>query len=396
MPGLLDRVSEVFPYTRALRREFHQHPELGFQEYQTAERILRELSQWEGFSIQSGIAETGIVATFNEGSPGKTVLVRFDMDALPIREQTGAEYSSLNEGIMHGCGHDGHLAIGLTSARLLSENREELTGKVVFLFQPAEEGLGGALRMISEGVLDSTNPDYALGLHLWNEKPLGWLGISNGPVMSAAETFQILIKGKGGHGGKPHEAVDPIVASASVISLLQSLTSREVHPLDSSVVSVCTIQGGEAHNVIPEEVSLGGTIRTFTPETRALVLKRFQEIVHGVAGAHGCQAEITITPVSTAVVNHPRIAEAVRQTARTLYPGATLDENYQTMASEDMAYFLEQVPGCYSFIGSANPEQGLDAKHHQPDFDFDEQALQTGVSLIVGSLLELLQPDFKL
>ena len=258
MSELLDRVSAVFPYTSALRRDFHQHPELGFQEYQTADKVNRELSQWEGFSVKTGIAETGIVGTLSGGSTGKTVLVRFDMDALPIQEQTGAAYSSRHDGVMHGCGHDGHLAIGLTAARLLSESRQELAGKVVFLFQPAEEGLGGALRMISEGVLESSRPDFALGLHLWNEKPLGWLGISNGPVMSASETFQVLIRGKGGHGGKPHEAVDPIVASASVINALQSLPSREVHPLDSSVISVCTIQGGKAHNVIPEEVSLGG------------------------------------------------------------------------------------------------------------------------------------------
>ena len=396
MSELLDRVSAVFPYTSALRREFHQHPELGFQEYQTAEKITRELSQWEGFSIQTGIAETGIVGTLSGGSPGKTVLVRFDMDALPIREQTGAAYSSLNEGVMHGCGHDGHMAIGLTAARLLSESRQDLAGKVVFLFQPAEEGLGGALRMISEGVLESSRPDFALGLHLWNEKPLGWLGISNGPVMSASETFQILIRGKGGHGGKPHESVDPIVASANVISAIQSLPSREVHPLDSSVISFCNIQGGEAHNVIPEEVSLGGTIRTFTQETRELVLKRFQEIVNGVAQAHGCQAQITLTPISSAVQNHPEIAEAVRRTAQSLFPESNLDENYQTMASEDMAYILERIPGCYTFVGSANPEKGLDAKHHQPDFDFDEEALKTGVSLIVGAVNELLNPDFKL
>lgn len=396
MSDILDRVSGVFSYTSAMRREFHKHPELGFQVYQTAEKIISELSQWEGFSIQTGIAETGVVATLKGGSPGKTVLVRFDMDALPIREQTGAAYSSLNEGVMHGCGHDGHMAIGLTAARLLAESRQDLAGKVVFLFQPAEEGLGGALRMISEGVLESSRPDYALGLHLWNEKPLGWLGISDGPVMSAAETFQVVIHGKGGHGGKPHESVDPIVASASVINALQSLSSREVHPLDSSVISVCIIQGGEAPNVIPEEVSLGGTIRTFSQETRELVLKRFQEIVTKVAEAHGCQAEIKLTPISSAVKNHPKIAEAVRRAARSLFPDSDLVENYQTMASEDMAYFLEKVPGCYTFIGSANPEKGLAAKHHQPDFDFDEGALKTGVSLIIGAVHELLNPEFKL
>lgn len=391
MNELLSRVNEIFPYTSTVRRELHERPELGFQEFQTAEKIFKELSQWEGFSIQSGIAETGIAAVLAGGKPGKTILVRFDMDALPVTEDTGAAYSSQNEGVMHACGHDGHMAIGLTAARLLSEIRQDLSGQVAFLFQPAEEGLGGALRMLEEGVLDSLKPDFALGMHLWNEKPLGWLGISDGPVMSASETFQITIRGKGGHGGKPHEAVDPIVASAGVISALQSLPAREVHPLDSSVISVCNIHAGEAHNVIPEKVILGGTIRSFRSETRDLVLNRFREIVTGVAQAHLCQAEITLEKISPAVVNHPEIAEVMRQTAYGLFPEAELDDSYQTMASEDMAFFLQKVPGCYSFVGSANPEKGLDAKHHQPDFNFDEEALKTGVALIVGGVYNLLQ-----
>lgn len=396
MNEILDRVSAIFPYTRALRRDFHRHPELGFHEFQTAEKILAELSQWEGFSIQSGIAETGIVATLTGGKPGKTILVRFDMDALPVTEDTGAEYTSQNEGVMHACGHDGHMAIGLTAARLLSESRQDLNGQVVFLFQPAEEGLGGAQRMIKEGVLDVAKPDFALGMHLWNEKPLGWLGITDGPVMSASETFQIKIRGKGGHGGIPHESVDPIVTSAGVISALQSLTAREVNPLDNSVVSVCTVHAGEAHNVIPGEVYLSGTIRTFKGETRKLVLKRFQEIVSGVAQAHLCQAEISIEEISPAVRNHPGIAEVIRQTALRLFPEGIVDDNYQTMASEDIAFFLEEVPGCYTFIGSANSEKGLSAKHHQPDFDFDEGALKIGAALMVEAVYNLLNPDFQL
>ncbi len=391
MNEILDQVNEIFPYTCALRREFHRHPELGFQEFRTAGKILSELNHCDGFSIQSKIAETGIVATLSSGKPGRSILVRFDMDALPVTENTGAEYSSQNNGIMHACGHDGHMAIGLTVARLLSEHHQDLNGDVVLLFQPAEEGLGGALRMIDEGVLDTVKPDVALGMHLWNEKPLGWLGISDGPVMSASETFLVTIKGKGGHGGKPHESVDPIVASAAVINALQSLPAREVHPLDSSVISVCTIHAGEAPNVVPGEVTLSGTIRTFQRETRDLVLKRFREIVSGVAQAHRCQAEITIEKISPAVQNDPEIAEVMRQTARVLFPEAELDDNYQTMASEDMAFFLQEVPGCYSFVGSANPEKGLDAKHHQPDFNFDEEALKAGAALIIGAIKNLLQ-----
>ena len=396
MNDILSRVQAISPYTSALRRDFHQFPELGFQEFQTAEKIIHELSQWEGFSIQTGIAETGIVATLTGSNPGNTVLVRFDMDALPVQEETGAPYSSQNDGVMHACGHDGHMAIGLTVARLLSEFRQDLNGEVILLFQPAEEGLGGALRMIEEGVLETNRPDIALGMHLWNEKPLGWLGISDGPVMSASETFQIKIRGKGGHGGIPHKAVDPIVASAGVINAVQSLTAREVNPLESSVVSFCTIHAGEAHNVIPEVVSLSGTIRTFKQDTRELVLKRFNEIVKSIAEAHLCQAEIILEKISPAVENHPAVTAVVRQSARRLFPEATLEDNYQTMASEDMAFFLEEVPGCYSLIGSANPEEGLAAKHHQPDFDFDEGAMTTAAALILEAVNTLLDPEFQL
>ena len=391
MNEILSRIEEIFPYTSALRREFHRHPELGFQEFHTADILLRELSKLEGFSIQSGLAKTGLVALLKGAKPGKTVLLRFDMDALPVMENTGVSFASENEGLMHACGHDGHMAIGLTTAKILAENQNDFAGILKFVFQPAEEGLGGALRMIDAGILENPRPDYVLGLHLWNEKPLGWLGISDGPVMSASETFRIIINGKGGHGGKPHEARDPVVASAAVISALQTLVAREVHPLDSAVITVSSIHGGETHNVIPEKVILGGTIRTITPETRAQVLERFHAVVRGVAEAHLCTAEVIIEDVSPAVTNDPDVADLMRKIAVSLYPEANLVEDYQTMASEDMAFLMQDLPGCYSFIGSANPEAGLDAKHHQPDFNFDEEAMKIGAALLVGAVGELLK-----
>ena len=390
MNEILAQVDQVFTYTSNLRREFHRQPELGFQEIHTAEIILRELSKLDGFSIQSGIAETGIVALFKGASPGKTILLRFDMDALPVTENTGVEYASKNEGIMHACGHDGHMAIGLTVAKLLAENYQDLPGQIKFIFQPAEEGLGGAQRMIEAGVLENPKPDIVLGLHLWNEKEVGWLGISDGPVMSASETFQIEIKGKGGHGGKPHESVDPIVAAANIITSLQSLVSREVPPLDSAVITVSSIHGGETHNVIPEIVTLEGTIRTFTETTRQLIIERFHQLVDGVAKAHLCSAEIEIVDISPAVTNQRDVAGVMRQSAVSLFPEAELDTNYQTMASEDMAFLMQDLPGCYSFVGSANPALGLDAKHHQPDFNFDENALKTAVALLIGAVNQFL------
>ncbi len=391
MRDILERASGLFSYSSELRREFHRHPELGFQEFHTAEIIKRELTRWDGYAIQSGVAGTGVLATLEGDLPGKTVLLRFDMDALPVTEETGADYASEIDGLMHACGHDGHLAIGLTAARLLAEERKSIPGKVKILFQPAEEGLGGAVKAVQAGVLENPRPDAVLGLHLWNEKALGWLGISSGPVMAASETFRIQVRGKGGHGAKPQEAIDPIVASAGIISTLQTLVAREVHPLDSAVITVSTVQAGTAHNVIPSEAVLTGTIRTFEQETRERLLKRFEDLVREVAAAHLCQVEVTLEDTTPAVVNDPGVVGVVRQTARDLFPEITLDMNYRTMASEDMAFLMQDLPGCYSLIGSSNPARGLDAKHHQPNFDFDEQALVTGTALMVGSALNMLK-----
>jgi len=389
MTSILSQAEDLFPYTQDLRRDFHRHPELGFQEHRTAEIIVRELSNLEDMVIQAGVAGTGVVGTLEGRKPGRVILLRFDMDALPVVENTGVDYSSENKGLMHACGHDGHLAIGLTTARLLHDERENLPGTIKFVFQPAEEGLGGALAMIKEGILSDPVPEVALALHLWNEKPLGWLGITDGPMMSASETFQVLITGKGGHGGIPHEAVDPIVAAAGIINALQSIISREISPLDSGVITVSTIHGGEIHNVIPEQVTLSGTIRSFNEETRDLLLKRFHEVVEHTAAAYLCRARVTIEDISPAVNNDPEIAAVLRRTASELFPQAVIDQGYWTMASEDMAFMMQDIPGCYCLIGSANSERGLDAKHHQPEFNFDEQALTQSAALLVSAVHEL-------
>ena len=391
MISFLSQARDLFPYTRDIRRDFHRFPELGFQEHRTTEKIIQELSKLEELTIQTGIAKTGVVSILEGEKKGKVILLRFDMDALPVTENTDVEYASENTGLMHACGHDGHMAIGLTAVRLLYEKRQDLSGTMKFIFQPAEEGLGGAKAMIEEGILRDPVPDISLALHLWNEKPLGWIGITNGPVMSAAETFQVKITGKGGHGGKPHEAIDPIVTAAGVINALQSIVSREVPPLDGGVITVSSIHGGEAHNVIPEEVILSGTIRSFTESTRTLLLERFHEIVGKTAAAYSCRTEISIEDISPAVVNDPVIAGILRETAAGLFPKAVIDERYRTMASDDMAFMMQDIPGCYCLIGSANQKKGLDAKHHQPEFNFDEDALMWGSALLVAAVHELLK-----
>ena len=388
MPDFLTEAQNLFDYTRDLRRDFHKHPELGFQEVRTAGIVARELRAL-GLEVSSGVGETGVVALLEGAQPGPTILVRCDMDALPITEETGAPYASQSEGLMHACGHDGHTAIGLTVARLLHAQRTALHGTVKFVFQPAEEGLGGAARMVEDGVLENPRPDYTLALHIWNSAPLGWIGVSPGPVMAAAEFFKVHIYGKGGHGAIPQLAVDPVVAAAQVVTALQSVVSRNVSPQETAVVSVTHLEAGETFNVIPPEAFLEGTIRTFQPEVRATVLRRFREVVEGVSSAMGCRAEVEIVDVTPAVVNDPAITEKVQQAARRLFPEATLATEYVTMGSEDMAFMMQQVPGCYFFVGSANEAENLNAPHHHPRFDFDERVLPRAAALMAQAVWEV-------
>jgi amidohydrolase len=291
---------------------------------------------------------------------------------------------------MHACGHDGHTAVGLTVARLLYAHRQELNGSVKLVFQPAEEGLGGAARMVREGVLENPRPDVALALHVWNDKPLGWVGVTPGPVMAAAETFRVVVIGKGGHGAAPHLAIDPVLAASQIVVGLQSIVARNVSPLKTAVVTVAAVHGGEAFNVIPPTVEMKGTIRTFEAEVRDLVLERFNQIVKRTAEAFGCQAQVEHSFLTPAVVNDPVIAARVQALVGKVLPDAMLDTGDRTMGSEDMAYILRDVPGCFLFIGSANSEQKLDAPHHHPRFDFDERALARGAALIAAAAADYL------
>ena len=381
----------MFEYTRRLRRDFHMHPELGYQEVRTAGIVARELSEL-GLEVTTGIAKTGVVGMLEGGRPGQVVLLRFDMDALPITEQTGAEYASQNPGVMHACGHDGHTAVGLTVARLLHAHAADLAGTVKFVFQPAEEGLRGAELMVKEGVLDNPRPDLTLAMHVWNDEPFGWLGIASGPVMAAAEIFKVTLIGKGGHGAMPHQAVDPVVAAAQVITALQSITARNISPLKTAVISVTMLRSGDAFNIIPMTAELTGTIRTFEPEVRRIVLERFHQVVAGVSQAMGCQSEIEVTSITPAVINDPLVSSRVRAVAQLLIPDTPVVTDCATMGSEDMAFMMQEVPGCFFFVGSANSQRGLNAPHHHPRFDIDEQALTRGAALMAAAAADFLTP----
>ncbi len=391
MPDFLSEAQALFDYTRTLRRDFHMHPELGFQEFRTAGIVAKELTGL-GLEVTTGIGGTGVVALIEGVKPGPVVLVRADMDALPITEETGASYASQNPGVMHACGHDGHTAILLTVAKMLLAHRSELSGTVKLVFQPAEEGLGGAEKMIEDGVLENPKVDFALALHVWNERPLGWVGISDGPSMAGGEIFKIKVVGKGGHGAAPQFAVDPVLAAAQIVAALQGIVARSVPPLQSAVVSVCTIHGGETFNVIPPAVEMTGTIRTFEPAVRSRVLERFEKTVWSVADAMGCQVEIDLKRLTPAVINHAPTAEIVQKAAHRLFPKEQIDTaNYTTMGSEDMAYIMEKVPGCFFFIGSANEEKKLNASHHHPKFDIDEDALPRAAALMAEAIAGILR-----
>jgi amidohydrolase len=395
MTDYLAEARSLFTYTQTLRRDFHVHPELGFKEVRTGGIVAKELESL-GLEVTKGVGKTGVVGLLEGSKPGPTLLIRFDMDALPITEDTGAEYASQNKGVMHACGHDGHTAIGLTVAKILYNHRNDLSGTVKFCFQPSEEGFndeecGGNEMMIRDGVLEGPNVDQTLAMHLWNDKPLGWVGASGGPVMAGAELFTVKLTGKGGHGAAPHLTIDPIVAASQVVTALQTISSRNVAPLESSVVSVTTFQSGTAFNVIPQEAVLTGTIRTFDLGVRDTVLKRFDEIVHGVAEALGCMVEMEVIRVTPAVINDADLASKVQVTARQLLPDLDLETGgYLTMGAEDMAFMQEKVPGCYFFVGSNNTAKHLDYGHHHPKFDFDEEALVRGAALMAATAADIL------
>jgi len=396
MPNFLKQAQELFPYTQAMRRDFHIHPELGFREVRTGGIVAKELETL-GIEVTKGIGKTGVVGLIEGSKPGPTILLRFDMDALPITEDTGAEYSSINPGVMHACGHDGHTAIGLTVAKMLHAHREELSGNVKLCFQPSEEGfngeeMGGNLMMIRDGVMDGPKVEKTLALHLWNDKPLGWINISKGPVMAGAELFTIKLTGKGGHGAAPDTTIDPIVAAAQIITALQTIPSRNVPALKSTVISVTSINSGTTFNVIPQTAELLGTIRNFDLDIRDMVLARFEKIVRSTAEAMGCAVEVSIKKVTPAVINNEEITASVLKSASALLPNAQVDtNNYITMGAEDMGYMQEKVPGCYFMIGSANNEKNLNYNHHHPKFDFDEQALITGAALMATAAADLLK-----
>jgi len=373
------------------RRRIHQQPELGFRERLTAEFITTQLQAW-GIEHQTGIAHTGIVAVIRGTRPGPVLAIRADMDALPIQEANPAPYRSQHDGVMHACGHDGHVTIALGTAYYLSQHRQTFAGTVKLIFQPAEEGPGGAKPMIEAGVLKNPDVDGIIGLHLWNNLPLGTVGVRSGALMAAVECFDCTIRGKGGHGAIPQQTVDSILVAAQVVTALQTIVARNVNPLDAAVVTVGEFHAGTAHNVIADSAHLGGTVRYFNPAYDGYFGERLEQVIAGVCQSHGADYELDYWRLYPAVINHREIADLVRSVAETVVesPLGVVPE-CQTMGGEDMSFFLQAVPGCYFFLGSANPERDLAYPHHHPRFDFDETALSMGVELFVRCVEQFCQ-----
>jgi len=364
----------------AWRRDFHMHPELGYEEERTSKIVEEHLREW-GYKIKR--VGTGIIADI--GKEGKTVALRADIDALPVQEENDISYKSRIPGKMHACGHDAHTAMLLGAAKIIAEHKEELPNKVRLIFQPAEEGGNGALKMIEGGGLEGV--DAIFGLHVWMELPSGIVGIREGPFMAGVGRFDVEIEGKGGHGASPHETIDPVPIAAQAILAFQTIISRNLNPLESGVVSVGTIKAGEAFNVIPERVYMNGTYRFFTQETKKLIEKRIEEVLKGIVLANNASYKLKIEEVAPPTINDPQMASLAKRVAQKL--GLKVDDVPKSMGSEDFAFYLQKVPGAFIALGIKNEEKGIIHPHHHPKFNVDEEVLPLGTALEVGLAFEV-------
>ncbi len=367
----------------AWRRDLHAHPELAFEEHRTAGIVAAILGELD-CEVRTGVGQTGVIGLISGGKPGPTVMLRVDMDALPISEISEAPYVSQVAGVMHACGHDGHIAIGLGAATLLARHAAELPGQVLLLFQPAEEGLGGSRAVIADRALENPSPAAAFGLHLWNTMPLGRVVAQAGPIMAASDVLRIVIHGKGGHGALPHEAVDAIAVSGQVLSALHTIVSRNVDPQETAVLTIGTVHGGAKYNVIAETVEMQGTIRTFSATVRETVVTRLRVLLDGVTAGFGARYTLEILDVTRAVINDQAMAEIARKSAIQVVGATNVVWRPPFMVSEDFSEYAERMPACFMLLGSGNPGLGLSAPHHSPRFDFDEDALPLGAALLAA------------
>ena len=370
-----------------IRRDLHRIPELAYTEEKTSDYVAQYLRK-EAFQVQTGIAQYGVVALMETGRLGKTLMIRSDIDALPVQERTGLDFASTHKGAMHACGHDGHMCMVLTAATALKQIKDELKGNIKFLFQPAEEGPGGAKPMIEQGVMENPRVDYAVGCHLWPGIPEGTIGIKAGRLMAAMDRFDLKIIGKGGHGAMPHLCVDALEVGTQIINALQRIVSRQMNPLSPTVVTVGCFQAGSTFNVIPGEAEMCGTTRTFDRKTWLSWPERIETVVRGVCESMGAQYELRYTQGYPPLLNDAEMSEWVRKCAVDVVGEDKVVEPEPTMGGEDMAFYLEKSKGCFFFLGVGR--EGC-APLHNPKFDFNEDVLPLGVETYCRLAYELLK-----
>jgi amidohydrolase len=393
---LHDDIASRVPTMVERRRHFHMHPELSFEEHETAASVAKTLRE-AGLEVTEDVGGLGVVGLLEGTAPGAehgpTLLIRADIDALPVTEENNVEYRSQTPGKMHACGHDAHTAIGLTLAEVLMARRDQLAGCVKFAFQPAEEKVSGANPMIEAGVMHNPTVDGVIGLHVWSPGPVGDISIQAGAVMASADEIFITVRGRAGHGALPHMSVDPVSVAAQIITALQTLVSREVPPLHTAVLTFGAIHGGTAGNIIADTVELQGTLRTYDQEDRDYLQRRIGELASAVASAMRASVTYRVGAGCKVAVNDEAMTALVRRAATATVGADHLPGGDQRIsASDDMASFLAEAPGCYFFVGAANSAKGMDAPYHSPRFDVDEGCLPIGVETMARAALEYLAP----
>lgn len=374
------------------RRQFHVIPELGFEENETAEAIAGRLTA-AGLTVETGIGKTGVVGVLKGANPGPTLMIRADIDGLPVDELTGLEFASTN-GRMHACGHDGHITMAVVAAEILAGMTDQLSGTLIFVFQPAEEIVMGALAMIDDGLFEKYPADRVIGTHLWNQIPTGTIGVNRATVFASADQFRLTVHGKGGHGAMPHTTIDPVAAIAEIISTAQTVVSREVPPNDMGVLTFGQIHGGSAPNVIADSVTVEGTVRAYTPEIRVQIMESLERISSNVASAMRATTSFERIHGAPPVINDPEVAAWVTQQASLVVGEGNAREWEPVSVGDDMAEFNNRVPGVYFLLGAAHDdatvaERGIEG-HHNAKFDWNEDCLPLGVEVFVRSAVDYL------
>ena len=391
MIEIKERAAEIKAELAKIRRDFHRNPELGECEFRTMDKICEYLNKW-GIEYISGVANTGVVAIIRGKGKGKTVGVRADMDALPIAEENEVSYKSAVNGVMHACGHDAHVTIALGAAKILKEIEDNINGNVKFIFQPAEETVGGADRMIKEGCLKNPDVDYIIGLHVDPNLNTGQIGVKYGKMMASSDELTIRIKGKSTHGAHPDEGIDPIFIASNLVVSLQSLVSRNLSPVNSAILTIGTIHGGTKGNIIPDEVIMTGILRTLDDNTRAYMKKRIKETVEGIAASFGGEGTLGIRESYGSLINDDNIVNLVRNTAENILGSDNvIVKEHPSMGTEDFSYFSKMVKACFYNLGCRNEEKNKIYPIHSSKFDIDEDCLPIGVMLQAASVIELLK-----